>query len=69
MNEATNFNSGYSKASNIPTTQVKNKIPYIPGGRDLDTNAIGFISFLLFLDAVYSNGYTEYDMHNLYAIN
>ena len=62
MSEATNFNSGYSKASNIPTTQVKNKIPYIPGGRDLDTNAIG-------LDAVYSNGYTEYDMHNLYAIN
>ena len=38
----------------------KNLPIYVPGQRDLDSKALG-------LDAIHSNGHTEYDMHNMYG--
>lgn len=40
----------------------KNNPIYVPGQRDLDEKSLGLAS-------THSNGYSEYDMHNMYAFD
>jgi len=44
--------------SDVPNP-IKYKLPYVPSGRDLETNSIN-------LDVKHGN-FTEKDMHSLYA--
>lgn len=60
MNEATNNCNGYCDESQRPANSVKSSIFYVPGGRDIESNVIA-------LDAVHSDGTTEFDMHNMYS--
>jgi alpha-glucosidase (family GH31 glycosyl hydrolase) len=60
MNEASNFCNGVCYDNEKAKSPVKNKLPYIPSGRDLETKSIS-------LDAIHSNGYTELDTHSLYG--
>jgi hypothetical protein len=60
MNEAENFCSGYCLDSERPATYIKNRIPYVPGGRDLEDKSIG-------LDIKSANNFRQYDQHNLHA--
>jgi len=49
MNEASNFCNGVCYASQAVTIPVKNKLKYIPTGRDLETKSMP-------LDATHYNG-------------
>ena len=60
MNEAENQCNGYCIESERPTTYIKNRVPYVPGQRDLEDKSLG-------LDATHQNGRKQYDMHSLYA--
>ena len=61
MNEPTNLFNGYSSSTNIPLNPYSRFLIYYPGGRELDTKSIG-------LDVLYSNGFNEFAMHNVYAM-
>lgn len=61
-NEATNFCNGYCIPSERPTNSKRNKPFYVPGWRDLEDKALG-------VDGVHGNGWTEYDLHNLFALS
>ena len=61
MNEPTNLQNGYSSSTNLTLDPLSRLIRYYPGGRELDTKSIG-------LDVGYSNGFYEFDMHNVYAM-
>jgi len=60
MNEASNFCNGVCYESQMAANPVKNKLPYIPTGRDLEMKSIT-------LDAKHANGYTELDVHSLFG--
>lgn len=61
MNEATNFCDGYCIPSERPKDSLRNKPPYVPGFRDLEDSSLG-------VDGRHSNGYTEYDLHNMFSL-
>jgi len=61
-NEATNFCNGYCIPSERPKDARRNKPFYVPGWRDLEDKALG-------LDGRHGNGWTEYDLHNLFALS
>lgn len=46
MNEAENSCNGYCLDTERPTSYIKNRIPYVPGSRDLEAKSLG-------LDAVH----------------
>jgi alpha-glucosidase (family GH31 glycosyl hydrolase) len=54
MNEAENSCNGYCLESERPKNSIKNKIPYVPGWRDLEDGLMG-------IDAIQNNTYTQYD--------
>ena len=60
-NEATNFCNGYCIPSERPKDARRNKPFWVPGSRDLEDKALG-------LDGRHGNGWTEYDLRNLFAL-
>jgi alpha-glucosidase (family GH31 glycosyl hydrolase) len=54
MNEAENSCNGYCLESERPKNSIKNKIPYVPGWRDLEDGLMG-------IDAIQNNTFTQYD--------
>jgi len=67
MNEPSSTCTGYCYSAERPVDAVKYKLPYLPGSRDLEMQALG-------LDTVhtglpFNNTYrTEMDVRSLYAI-
>jgi len=60
MNEASNFCTGTCRQSQRSKKPIKNMLPYIPGGRDLEAKSMA-------LDAAHANGYTQLDTHSLWG--
>jgi alpha-glucosidase (family GH31 glycosyl hydrolase) len=60
MNEASNFCDGVCYKNQEAMSPVKNMLPYIPTGRNLETKSIA-------LDARHANGYTELDVHSMFG--
>jgi alpha-glucosidase (family GH31 glycosyl hydrolase) len=60
MNEATNHCSGACYDKEISATPVKERLPYVPTGRDLEAGSIT-------LDAYNYDGSIQLDTHSLYA--
>lgn len=60
MNEASNFCTGACYRNQVAERPVKDRLPYIPTGRDLEEKSIA-------LDAVHEGGFTELDAHSLYG--
>jgi alpha-glucosidase (family GH31 glycosyl hydrolase) len=61
MNEASNFCNGACYADQVATDPIKYKATYWPTGRDLDIKSLD-------LDAMHSDGRTELEHHNMYAL-
>jgi len=60
MNEAANFCTGACYPSQVAKSPLKYKLPYTPGGRDLEEKSLP-------LDAVHAGGVTELDAHSLFG--
>jgi len=60
MDEASNFCDGACYKPQKVVDTVKNKLRYIPGGRDLDVTSIA-------VDAKHANDFLEIDTHSLFG--
>ena len=60
MNEASNFCTGVCYDKQKPSSPIKQKLKYIPTGRDLEYKSMP-------LDAKHANGYYQIDTHSMYG--
>lgn len=60
MNEASNFCNGVCFDEQKAAMPVKHNLPYVPGGRNLETKSIS-------LDATHFNGVQEIDAHSTFG--
>jgi alpha-glucosidase (family GH31 glycosyl hydrolase) len=68
MNEASSTCTGYCYDSERPRDAVKYELPYWPGARDLEVQALGLDSIYMGVAGPNNTYRTELDLRSLYAI-
>ena len=68
MNEASSTCTGYCYQNERPANSIKHKIPYLPGQRDLEVQALGLDTVHTSLVTPSGGHRTEFDVRSMYAI-
>jgi len=68
MNEPSSTCTGYCYQDERPANSIKYKLPYLPGQRDLEIQALGLDTVHTSLNTPSGGHRTEFDVRSLYAV-